>query len=110
LRVKPAAELAELVNDHLSRGSRIDPAIAAVANGLADIGSAFLDAQDESGNWGRILANLRTGAEQIRIGLEMLRGQPGFEGLVQFVERQRSFASTMIDEVIRLQAGESTPV
>lgn len=84
--------------------------LAAVVSGLALLSNAFIDTQDTSGKSGTIIANLQSGCEQVRYGLEQLRGQPGFEGLVNFAERQRAFASILIDEVIRLQADESTLV
>jgi hypothetical protein len=108
--VKPTVELSELINDHLGRGNKLDAAMAAVVSGLHDISVAFIEAQDQSGNWGRLLANLRAGTEQVRYGLDTLAGERGFEGFVGFAERQRAFASTMIDEVVRLQAGEATLV
>lgn len=108
--MNPIDDLASFVEDHLSHGDKLDPGIGFTVMGLADIGNAILDAQDRTGNWGRMLANLRTGSEQVRVGVEMLRGKPGFEGLVRYAERQRTFALRMIDDVIRLQAGESTPV
>jgi hypothetical protein len=106
--VTPEAQLAEFVDAHLGRGGPTDAAVGAVVVGLADLSAAFLDAQEQRGQWGRILSKLRTGTELVKAGVERLRGEPGFEGLVTFAERQRAFAATMVDEVLRLQAGEST--
>ena len=104
------AELAEFVMNHLGHGTPLDPFVGAVCSGLAELGKAFGDAQEKRGNWGGILANLRSGSSQVGTGLSMLRNQPPFAGLVAFAERQQRFAALLIDEVIRLQAGESTPV
>jgi hypothetical protein len=104
------AELAEFVMNHLGHGTPMDPFIGAVVNGLAEIGRAFGDAQAGRGNWGAILSNLRSGTQQVTIGMNRLRDQAPFAGLLAFAERQHRFALLLIDEIVRLQAGESTPV
>lgn len=109
--IAPQAELAEFVMSYLSRGNPADPAVGAIVSGLANISTAVNDAQECLGNWGSMLTNLRNGADKVRFALEALRDAgPGFTGLIAFAERQVSFAAVMVDEIVRLQANESTPV
>lgn len=103
------AELAELVEDHLSRQSNpASVALASVISGLASILTAYQDAQQKRGNWSTMLANLRKGDELVRPALPVLRGEGGSIALVAFADRQVYFAGMMADEIMRLQAGEST--
>lgn len=102
------SELADFVMNHLGRGTPLDPAVGAMVIGLADIVNAFSDAQEARGNWGGMLAKLRTGTENVGVAIGLLRGQAAFSGLVAFAERQHRFAMLLIDEIVRLQAGEST--
>lgn len=109
--MSPKAELAELVEDHLSRsGSAGTVALAAAITGLASILTAYQDAQQKRGNWGTMLSNLRKGEELVRPALPLLRseGGPGVAAVVALAERELHFAETMADEIMRLQAGEST--
>jgi len=110
--MSPEAELAELVDILFSRGKPIDVAVGSMVSGLADIGNALMDAQAMRGNWGSIIANLRVGAEKVRVAIDPVRkmGGPGFEGLAKYAERHLRFAMGMIDDVIRLQANESTTI
>jgi hypothetical protein len=106
----PEEELAEFVEIHLSRGNPVDSALGAIAGGLANILNAFMDAQEERGNWGGMMANLRVGIEKVSVGIQRVRelGVPGFEALVSYAERHERFAMLIVDEIMRLQANEST--
>jgi hypothetical protein len=107
------AELAELVEDHLGRSADASSAaLAAVIVGLADILSAFEDAKLKKGNWGTMLGNLRKGDELVRAALPVLKaeGGSGVTAVVAFADRHLYFAGMMQDEIMRLQAGESTLV
>jgi hypothetical protein len=104
-------EVADFVMDHLSRGKPLDMALGSITAGLADIGNALMDAQEARGNWGAMIANLRVGSERVGVALEPLRkAGPQYAGLVEFAERQQRFALLLVDEIVRLQAQESTPV
>lgn len=107
----PKAELAEFVMDHVTRGaSSLTPYLGAACTGITSIAVAFDDAQERRGNWGGMLANLRAGVANLGGAIPTLRieGGPGLAAFVAFAERQVRFANLMIDEIIRLQAGEST--
>ncbi len=110
-RVNAKAELADFVMNHL-QGGPMDAALGTLINGLAAIGTAFDDAQERKGNWGTMLSNLRGGAASARSALEYLRqhGGPGLAALLQFADRHVRFAQLVADEILRLQANESTPV
>jgi hypothetical protein len=105
------AELAELVEDHLSRQSG-EQTVAGVAiiMGLARILQAYEDAKSKRGNWATMLDNLKKGEELIRPAIEVVRLNPGLSGLVTFAGRQLSFVGVMADEIERLSAGQSTLV
>lgn len=106
------AELAELVMDHLGRhGGMATAALASAITGLAAILSAYDDAQERRGNWGTMLGNLRKGVASIEPVLPMLRDAgPDYVAVVELAERELEFAALMQDEIVRLQAGESTNV
>lgn len=110
--MNPKAELAELVDDHLSRNSSVaTAALGSVVVGLAKILTAYTDAQAKRGNWGTMLGNLRSGVADIAPALPMLRtAGPGVAAIVEMAEREIVFANVMQDEIIRLSAGESTAV
>lgn len=103
------AQLAELVEDHLSRQSG-EQTIAgtAIIMGLARILTAYEDAKQKRGNWGTMLDNLKKGEELVRPALRVVRANPALSGLVTYADRQLSFASVMADEIQRLQADAST--
>ena len=105
------AELAEFVTNHL-QGAPIDVVLGTVCTGLALIGTATVDAQERRGNWSTMMANLKTGIANIRaaVGYLQSQGGPPHAGLVQFANRQATFGQLMLDEITRIQAGESTPV
>jgi len=99
--------------DHVSRGAgTATVALAAVISGLASIMTAYGDAQERRGNWGGMLANLKSGMTNIEPALPLLRshGGPGFAAVIELAERELAFAAVMQDEIVRLQAGESTDV
>ena len=99
--------------DHLSRGSKLATVgLASTISGLASIMTAYDDAQERRGNWGAMLANLRNGIANIETALPMLRshGGPGVAAVIELAERELSFAALVRDEILRLQAGESTLV
>lgn len=106
------AELAELVMDHLSRtGNITTAALASAITGLAKILTAYNDAQEKRGNWGTMLANLRSGIADIAPVLPHLRTVgPSVAAIVQMAEREVVFANVVADEITRLTAGESTNV
>lgn len=108
------AELAEFVNDYLSRkeGGIELVALGAVITGLASILSAYRDAQERRGNWGAMLGNLRDGVAEIERALPLLRehGGPGVATVIELAEQELAFAGSMHDEIVRLTAGESTNV
>jgi len=104
----PEAHLADLVDSLLSRGGKLDPMIGTVAIGIAQIADAIMEAQSKSGNWGGMLSKLRSGADHIRIGVEQLREESGFEALIAFAERQSALAAATSDAIRRLQTDEST--
>jgi hypothetical protein len=106
----PEEQLADLVETFLSHGQKLDPFMGAVMFGVSQIGDACVDAQKKSGNWGSMLAKLRSGAEAIELAIEHLHGKSGLERFVAFAERYRLFAREMINEIVRLQADESTHV
>ena len=111
--MSPKAELADFVADHLSRspGGMTTAALASVITGLAGIMSAYTDAQERRGNWGQMLANLKNGVASVKPALNMLRaGGPGYAAIVELADRELQFAALMQDEIVRLQAGESTGV
>jgi hypothetical protein len=101
------AELAELVDDHLSRGKNDDFALAAIASGLAKVLEAIGDAQASRGNWGAMMSNLRLGRAELEVGLAS-----GAElgPLRDYAQRQAAFAALLVSEIERLQAGETTLV
>jgi hypothetical protein len=109
--VDAKTELAEFAMSHL-RSNIIDAALGTLINGLAVIGTAIADAQERRGNWGGMLTNLKTGSTTVRSAIEYLRLQsgPAHAGLVEFADRQLRLAQLLSDEIVRLQAGESTPV
>jgi hypothetical protein len=103
------AELAELVEDHLSRqNGEQTVAGAAIIMGLARILTAYEDAKSKRGNWSTMLDHLKKGEELIRPALPVVRLNPALSGLVNFAGHQLSFISVMADEIERLSAGEST--
>lgn len=107
------ADLAEMVMDHLGRSA--GPATAALAGviaGLASIMIAYDDAQERRGNWGGMLANLRRGVTNIEAALPLLRshGGAGVAAVIELAERELAFAAILHDEIVRLQAGQSTDV
>jgi len=109
--MSPKAELAEFVMDHLGRNTNPTTiALASVITGLASILSAYDDAQEKRGNWGTMLGNLRTGADLLDVALPLLRerGGPGAAAVIEMGEREARFARLVQDEIVRLQAGEST--
>lgn len=106
----PEASLAEFVDVFLSRNRMPDPFIAAVAHGVSEIGEALGEAQQKTGNWGGMLAKLRSGAAVINAALGHLRGDPGLERFVKFAETRAMCADAMIAEIVRLQADASTLV
>jgi hypothetical protein len=110
--MSPKAELAEYVSDHLSRNANVSTmALASVIHGLSLIMSAYDDAQEKRGNWGGMLANLKTGIENIEPALPLLRSAgPGVAAVLELAEREMGFAADMQDLIHRLQAGESTLV
>jgi hypothetical protein len=107
--VAGSAELQELVEDHLSRGKSDDISIAIVCYGLSRVGEALQRLQERSTNWGATLGLLRVGADAIRQGLPSLRqsGVP-LDALLSLAERQLAFAELLQNEIVRLQAGETT--
>jgi hypothetical protein len=109
-RMNPEAELAAFVDDFLARGGELHPFIGIVAQGLSQVGEALSQAQEKSGNWGGMLGNLRSGAGLIQGAAERLRGEAGLERFVAFADTYARFAEAMIDEILRLQADESTHV
>jgi hypothetical protein len=111
--MSPEAELAELVMDHLGRTGGVAAATAALASvivGLASILAAYDDAQERRGNWGAMLAHLREGFRHIEPALPVLRrhGGPDVQAVVERAERELPFAALLQDEIVRLQAAEST--
>jgi len=107
----PKAELAEFVMDHLGRNAnRSAAALASAIAGLANIFTAYNDAQERTGNWGGMLGNLRSGADLLDAALPLLRerGGPGVAAVIEMGEREARFARLVEDEIVRLQAGEST--
>ena len=108
--MRAEAELAELVEDHLGRNANVtNVALASTIHGLAQIMTAYGDAQARRGNWGAMLANLKNGIANIQPALPVLRGAgPGVAAIVSMAERELQFASVMQDSIVRLQADEST--
>jgi hypothetical protein len=103
-------ELQELVENTLSRGKQSDLPVAVVSYGLSRIGDAIQLIQDGSHNFGAVLGELRAGAELLRQGLPELRKDPGAAALVSLCERRLPFAELLQQEIVRLQAGETTKV
>jgi hypothetical protein len=106
-------ELADFVDNHLSRnpGGMTTMALASVVTGLASILTAYGDAQERRGNWGAMLANLKQGVAGIKPALNTLRAAgPAYAAVVAMADRELQFAALMQDEIVRLQAGETTGV
>ena len=105
-------ELAELVDDHLTRGGTAEPAMAALTQGLALIGSVVDDVQARRGNWGAMLATLRKARANLDASLVL--GAPATptvnDALAKYARRKYDFAALLIGEIERLQAGETTLV
>jgi hypothetical protein len=104
------AELRDLIENHLGQSRPEQIALAGVCVGLGRIGAAFERAQDRPPNWGAALGELKRGIDDARAVLPMLKSQAGLAPLVGFAERQVAFAQLLRDEIVRLQAGESTLV
>ena len=103
-------ELHDLVENHLSRGGRAAIALGGACAALGRIAGALQQAYSRTPNWNHALNDLRAAAPELRAALGMLKGQADLAGLVAFGERQLQFAELLKDEIVRLQAGESTLV
>ncbi|MEO6954920.1 MAG: hypothetical protein ABI321_24180 [Polyangia bacterium] len=102
------AELARLVEAHLSKAKRADLAICALAHGIALVGGVVADLQSRVGAWGDLVGRLREAESTLRAGFFL---DPNVHhSVARAAQRQLDFATLLIGEVERLQASETTLV
>lgn len=99
-------ELADLVDDHLSRNASVpNVALAGMMAGLTKILTSYSDAQERRGSWDEMLSNLRSGLADVEAALPVLRvEQDGVAAIVLFAEREVAFAAHLEREIVRLRS------
>ncbi len=98
-----ARQLKEMIEDHLGRNYDKDAGLIAfiIADALALV-------QNDSGNWAAVLERLRAGLRDTRAAIEHTRDDGSLARLRTFAERQVAFAALLEQEIISLQADETT--
>lgn len=98
-------ELAEQVEDVLSRGAPPDPQLVVLIDALGRIAHAVGEAQARQGHWATLRSELREGVRSVDAACGLRPLEPRWEA---FVTRQKRVAVTVLDAMERLQADEST--
>jgi hypothetical protein len=95
-----AAQLRDLVENHLSRGKHSDVILAGVCVGLASVGSALSRAQERTPNWAAVCEELRSGIRDLRAVMPELDSSHDVASLKAFAERQLLFAEFLEREIV----------
>lgn len=99
-----AAELRDLVDNHLSRGGTSDVVLGTVCVALSTLGSAMARVQERDENWEIVLDELRRGMRDLRVALPMLDAERDGASLRAFAERQLRFAQILEAAIVRCLA------